>query len=124
MATQLIYSVTRLFSEGRELPNWRLSVLQGVPGRLLIKNDTLDGQNLRSRQTLCAVLFHPTSGQPMADFPKLYDVHLLSLIGDELIVAGIERPEGLITTHYAQSWRATPIELTITPEWFPGSDST
>ena len=111
MSTQLIYSVTRLFAEGRELPNWQLSVLRGIAARLIVKNDTHDGQNLRSRPTLCAALFHPTSGLPLAEIPKLYDVQLLCLTSDELI-----------TTHYAQSWRATPMELTITPEWAPGSD--
>ena len=123
MATQLVYSVTRLFTEGRELPNWRLSVLRGIPGRIVIKNDTHDGENLRSRQTLCATLLHPTSGLPIAEFPRLYDVHLLSLTSDELIVTGIECPDGLVKTHYAQCWRAMPIALTIEPEWAPGGDS-
>ena len=122
MATQLIYSVQRLFVEGRELPNWRLSVLKGVAARLVIKSDRHDGENLRSLPTLCAALFHPTNGLALAEIPKLYDVHLLSMTSDELIIAGIERPEGLITTHYAQTWRATPIELTISPEWTPGGD--
>lgn len=52
----------------------------------------------------------------------MYDVHLLSLTGDELMVTGIECPDALVKTHWAQCWIATPIELTITPEWFPGSD--
>ena len=122
MATQLIYSVLRLFTEGRELPNWRLSVLRGIPGRIVIKSATHNGLDLRSRETLCATLLHPTSGQLIAEVPKLYDVRLLSLTDDELIVAGIECLDGLVKTYYAQCWRATPIELTITPEWAPGGD--
>ena len=86
MGTLLIYSIKRVFSEGRELPNWRLSVIQGVHGRIVIKNDTHTGENLRSRQTLCASLLHPTSGLPIVEVPSMYDVHLLSLTGDELIV--------------------------------------
>ncbi len=121
MATQLIYSVKRLFVEGRELPNWRLSVLEGVAARLVIKSGRHDGENLHSRPTLCATLLHPTSGSPIVEIPKLYDVRLLSLASDELIVAGIECPDGLVKIHYAQCWRATPLELTITPEWSPGN---
>lgn len=117
----LIYSVKRMFSEGRELPNWRLSVIQGVHARIVIKPDTHNGENLRSRQTLCATLLHPSSGQLIAEVPKMYDVHLLSLTSDELIVAGIERPEGLVQVNFAQCWIATPIKLEVTPEWFPGS---
>lgn len=124
MATLLIYSVKRVFTEGRELPNWRLSVIEGIHARIFIKNDTHAGENLRSRQTLCATLLHPTSGLPIVEVPRMYDVHLLSLTGDELIICGIERPEGLVQTNYAQCWMATPIELAVTPEWFPGSDPT
>ena len=121
MTTQLIYAVKRIFAEGRELPNWRLSVLRGIPGRIVIKSAAHEGLDLRSRETLCASLHHPTSGQPIAEVPKLYDVRLLSLTDDELIVAGIEIPEGLVRTHYAQCWIATPVELSIAPEWVPGS---
>jgi hypothetical protein len=86
------------------------------------KSDTHTGLDLRSRQTLCATLFHPTSGQLVAEVPKMYDVRLLSLTADELIVAGIECRDELVKIHYAQCWMATPIELAIAPEWFPGSD--
>ena len=120
MTTKLIYSVKRLFSEGRELPNWRLSVVRGIPARLIIRNETHDGENLRSRQTLCATLLDPVSGQPVPGFPGMYDVHLLTMTSDELMLAGIERIEGLNQIHYAQCWLATPIELAITPEWSPG----
>ena len=61
-------------------------MIQGVHGRIVIKNDTHTGENLRSRQTLCASLLHPTSGLPIVEVPSMYDVHLLSLTGDELIV--------------------------------------
>ncbi len=121
MPTQLIYAVKRLFTEGRELPNWRLSVVRGIPARLIIRNDTHDGENLRSRRTLCATLLDPASGQPIPEFPTMYDVQLLSMTSDELILAGIERIDGLNPIHYAQCWLATPIELAITPEWSPGN---
>ncbi len=45
----------------------------------------------------------------------MYDVQLLSMTSDELILAGIERLEGLNPIHCAQCWLATPIELVITP---------
>lgn len=122
MATQLVYAVKRIYTEGRELPNWRLSVLRGVAGRIVIKSDTYKGLDLRSRETLCATLLHPMSGQPLPEVPKMYDVRLLSLTGDELIITGIERPEGLVQINYAQCWMATPLELTITPEWSPGNE--
>lgn len=81
-----IYSVKRLFTEGRELPNWRLSVVRGIPARLIIRNDTHDGENLRSRRTLRATLFDPASGQPIPEFPTMYDVQLLSMTSDELVL--------------------------------------
>ena len=62
---------------------------------------------------ICATLLHPTSGQPIPEVSQLYDVHLLSLTSDELIVAGIECPEGLAKTHYAQCWRAVLTQLQL-----------
>lgn len=120
MSTQLIYSVKRIFTAGRELPNWRLSVLTGIPGRIVIKSEAHNGLDLRSRDTLCATLLHPTNGHPVPEVPKMYDARVLSLTGDELIVSGIECPDELVKTHYAQCWIATPIELAILPEWSPG----
>jgi len=119
MPTKLIYSVTRLYSEGRQLPKSRLAFIKGVAGLLTIREVMLSGLNKGSRTGLCATLSDPVSNLPVVDFPPLFDVHVLSMTADELVLSGIERPESLVEVNVAQYWLARPIDLLITPEWSP-----
>jgi hypothetical protein len=98
------FAVTTLVDRGWPLPRWRHG-RGGVPARIEIR-ESHDDDAHPSRIRLVAKATGPGGGRDL--LPPLRDATVVYMLGDEMMIAGIERleDERLPDRHrdYAQTW--------------------
>lgn len=96
--------VYRYRNRGQLLPKHQFAQQNGAYGELLVLDEL---NRFSQRGTRIAKLLDPTTREPFAGLPCLYDVVMIAVRDRAMTLAGIERLQDAMAAQeveYAQSW--------------------